>query len=163
VDYDRVLRDALEGAEETAIHEESLRLAYVEGFRRGTASARERLLGDLRYPHGRDHFVVDAAYVLKYDRLQAVFEAVPAEVVPEAVAVAPLETEAATSEPPFNESFDARDWARAFVATVHEQPGIPTDEETMLGWFANAIMRGWDERERRLTLPVTDEPAPEAV
>lgn len=42
-------------------------------------------------------------------------------------------------------SFDARDWAKAFVAHVHQYPGIPTDEATMTGWFANALMRGFDE------------------
>ncbi len=45
-------------------------------------------------------------------------------------------------------SFDARDWARHFVAHVKAYPGIPLDEETMTGWFANAIMRGWDECDR---------------
>lgn len=49
----------------------------------------------------------------------------------------------------FSQSFDARDWARSFVASVREKPDLPTDEYTMVGWFANAIMRGWDERERR--------------
>ncbi len=42
-------------------------------------------------------------------------------------------------------SFDARDWARAFVAHVTAKPSIATDEETMIGWFANALMRGYDE------------------
>lgn len=42
-------------------------------------------------------------------------------------------------------SFDARDWARAFVAHVKANPAIATDEETMATWFANALMRGYDE------------------
>lgn len=46
-------------------------------------------------------------------------------------------------------SFDARDWAKAFVkiaATV----GYPDmDEEWMVTWFANALMRGFDEHARR--------------
>jgi hypothetical protein len=37
-------------------------------------------------------------------------------------------------------SFDARDWARAFCK---QYPAI--DEHVMLGWFANALMRGYDE------------------
>lgn len=45
----------------------------------------------------------------------------------------------------FTQSFDARDWAAAFVARVKENPGIASDEATMLGWFANALMRGYDE------------------
>lgn len=48
------------------------------------------------------------------------------------------------SETPFNDSMDARDWARAFVEHVNKNPDIATDEGTMIGWFANAIMRGYD-------------------
>jgi len=46
---------------------------------------------------------------------------------------------------PFNSSFDARVWADAFVSFVEKNPRIATDRETMLGWFANALMRGYDE------------------
>src|SRR5437016_4752462 len=42
-------------------------------------------------------------------------------------------------------SFDGRDWAREFVEHVRAKPSIATDEETMLCWFANAIMAGYDE------------------
>lgn len=45
----------------------------------------------------------------------------------------------------FYRSFDARVWARAFVAHVQRNQSIATDEETMTTWFANAIMRGYDE------------------
>lgn len=38
-------------------------------------------------------------------------------------------------------SFDARDWAEAFV---ERYPSVPLDEAT--AWFANALMRGYDER-----------------
>ncbi len=48
----------------------------------------------------------------------------------------------------FTQSFDAKDWAKAFIARVHRNPEIPTDEGCMLGWFANAIMRGFDEANR---------------
>jgi len=48
----------------------------------------------------------------------------------------------------FRDSFDARDWAKAFVEYVKANPSIATDEETMVGWFANAIMRGYDEYPR---------------
>ena len=37
-------------------------------------------------------------------------------------------------------SFDARDWAEAFCK---HNPGA--DEANMVGWFANALMRGFDE------------------
>lgn len=56
-----------------------------------------------------------------------------------------------TSFPPGGEilkSFDARDWARAFVAHAQWNPAIPLDEETMTGWFANALMCGYDEHAR---------------
>jgi hypothetical protein len=37
-------------------------------------------------------------------------------------------------------SFDARDWAKAFCKVCPD-----VDEGLMLGWFANALMRGYDE------------------
>ena len=40
-------------------------------------------------------------------------------------------------------SFEARDWAEAFVK-MHGG-----DEELMLTWFANALMRGYDEHASR--------------
>jgi hypothetical protein len=42
-------------------------------------------------------------------------------------------------------SFDARDWAEAFcrIAADLGHPGI--DEGWMISWFANALMRGYDE------------------
>jgi hypothetical protein len=46
-------------------------------------------------------------------------------------------------------SFDAVVWAKAFVETVEKNGTIPLDRETMTTWFANALMRGWDERVRR--------------
>lgn len=45
-------------------------------------------------------------------------------------------------------SFDARDWAAAFMEKFsHRKNEI--DESVMLGWFANALMRGYDERQKR--------------
>ena len=49
----------------------------------------------------------------------------------------------------FAQSFDASVWAKAFLAHVKANPAIATDEGTMLGWFANAIMRGYDEYARQ--------------
>jgi hypothetical protein len=50
----------------------------------------------------------------------------------------------------------AQDWARAFIDMLTEQEGegaqLPVDEGTMIGWFANAIMTGYDagaEHERK--------------
>ena len=43
---------------------------------------------------------------------------------------------------------DAQVWAKAWLETISENPGIPTDEGTMIGWFANAIMAGYDHGRR---------------
>uniref|UniRef100_A0A6M3IE39 Phage protein n=1 Tax=viral metagenome TaxID=1070528 RepID=A0A6M3IE39_9ZZZZ len=40
---------------------------------------------------------------------------------------------------------DAKVWAEEFVKIVKKKPSITTDEGTMIGWFANAIMTGYDE------------------
>lgn len=67
-----------------------------------------------------------------------------------------------TRDESFTQSFDARVWARAFVEYVRRNPSIATSESTMLGWFANALMRGYDEHaNRRAGAPseeVTDVP-----
>jgi hypothetical protein len=42
-------------------------------------------------------------------------------------------------------SFDARVWAKDFVEHAKANPAIATDPETMLAWFASALMRGHDE------------------
>jgi hypothetical protein len=41
-------------------------------------------------------------------------------------------------------SFDARDWAEAFCAQFPE-----VEEGMMVTWFANALMRGFDEARMR--------------
>lgn len=51
-------------------------------------------------------------------------------------------------------SFDARDWAGAFCKSAtqlgYRSPeGKPVDEGWMIGWFANALMRGFDEHAAR--------------
>lgn len=45
-------------------------------------------------------------------------------------------------------SFDARDWAEAFC---RQYPAI--GEDVMIGWFANALMRGFDEAGKWLLAP----------
>ena len=52
-------------------------------------------------------------------------------------------------------SFDAQDWAKAFCKIANEHgyknaKGEPIDEGWMVSWFANALMRGFDEREARM-------------
>jgi hypothetical protein len=58
-----------------------------------------------------------------------------------------------SSEAPHNpacmQSFDARDWAYDFRETAKSLGYCDMDEGWLLGWFANAIMRGFDEAERR--------------
>ena len=59
-----------------------------------------------------------------------------------------LDRETPEPDQSFTQSFQAEPWALAFIAIVRRNPSIATDEGTMLGWFANAIMRGYDERVR---------------
>ena len=51
-------------------------------------------------------------------------------------------------KPAWQASFDARDWAKEFMRSCKQSPivgAVAPDEETMVGWFANALMRGYDE------------------
>lgn len=43
---------------------------------------------------------------------------------------------------------DAQVWAKRWHEIITEHPAIPTDEGAMIGWFANAIMAGYDEGRR---------------
>jgi hypothetical protein len=43
-----------------------------------------------------------------------------------------------------HDTMDAQIWTTEWLKTIKEHPEIPTDEGTMLGWFANAIMAGYD-------------------
>jgi hypothetical protein len=49
-------------------------------------------------------------------------------------------------------SFDARDWSSAFCKIAKAQ-GHDLDQEWVTGWFANALMRGWDEHAVRCAKP----------
>ena len=44
-------------------------------------------------------------------------------------------------------SFDARDWAIAFMATFADRRD-EIDETVLITWFANALRRGYDEHAR---------------
>lgn len=75
---------------------------------------------------------------------------------------AAFEGEWAASGRPDNErpdwplpSFDAKDWAEAFckIATdlgYRDAEGKPIDEGWMIAWFANSLMRGYDQRSSEL-------------
>lgn len=39
---------------------------------------------------------------------------------------------------------NAQVWVDKWFETIKEHPDIPTDPGTMIGWFANAIMCGYD-------------------
>lgn len=41
-------------------------------------------------------------------------------------------------------NMDGKVWAEEFVKMVKKKSSIATDEGTMIGWFANAIMAGYD-------------------
>lgn len=45
----------------------------------------------------------------------------------------------------FYRSFDARVWAERFVEIARQDPAIALDSEVMQTWFANALMRGYDQ------------------
>lgn len=49
-------------------------------------------------------------------------------------------------------SFDARDWAKAFCDAKKTQgwTAADIDESLMTTWFANALMRGYDEHAANL-------------
>ena len=62
----------------------------------------------------------------------------------------------------FAQSFDAKDWAKAFMEIMGDRRD-EIDEEAMIGWFANAIMRGYDEypaRNDASAIPATGSSAP---
>lgn len=46
------------------------------------------------------------------------------------------------------DTFDANVWVEEWMKTIKKHPKIPTDEGAMLGWFANAIMAGYDAGRR---------------
>lgn len=41
-------------------------------------------------------------------------------------------------------TMDAQVWADEWLKTIAERPEIATDRDTMIGWFSNAIMAGYD-------------------
>ena len=49
-------------------------------------------------------------------------------------------------------SFDAKDWAKEFCRIARIK-GLDIDEGWMIGWFANALMRGFDEGVSRVLRP----------
>ena len=48
---------------------------------------------------------------------------------------------------------DAKVWATEWMRRIQKNPAIATDKDCMLGWFANAIMAGYDTAQARGTKP----------
>lgn len=47
------------------------------------------------------------------------------------------------------QTIDAEVWAKEWLRIIEKNPSIPMDAGCMIGWFANAIMAGFDEANRR--------------
>lgn len=41
-------------------------------------------------------------------------------------------------------TIEPREWADEWLKTIAEHPEVPFDRAAMIGWFANAIMAGYD-------------------
>ncbi len=54
-----------------------------------------------------------------------------------------------THPTPLHEDMDAQRWAKEFMQILDAHHNIEVDEGFMLGWFANAIMCGYDTANRR--------------
>ena len=52
--------------------------------------------------------------------------------------------------------FDAREWAKEFALTIAEYPQVPNDEETMVTWFAGALMAGHDHARREYNTDILE-------
>ena len=50
----------------------------------------------------------------------------------------------AVREQKWPHTVDAQVWAKEWMKTIKEHPEIANDEGAMIGWFANAIMAGYD-------------------
>lgn len=64
-------------------------------------------------------------------------------------------------EKPFPNTIDARTWTKNWLETIKLHPLVPFDEGTMICWFANAIMSGWDEANRRRDIADSSDLQPE--
>jgi hypothetical protein len=51
---------------------------------------------------------------------------------------------------------DARKWALEFQSIAKEKYNVTLDEAWLIGWFANAIMAGFDEGGRRASEAMLD-------
>jgi hypothetical protein len=62
---------------------------------------------------------------------------------------------------PWPQTFDGQTWAKEFIRHVQQRPEIATDEGTMIAWFANAIMVGYDRAKQEPNNDLTGSLKPE--
>jgi len=60
-----------------------------------------------------------------------------------------LEVARGVAEQRWPHTMDARIWAIEWAKQIAKTPQIATDEGAMIGWFANAIMAGYDTAKQR--------------
>lgn len=48
-----------------------------------------------------------------------------------------------------HDTTDSRVWTKEWLRIIKKNPSIPKDEGTMIGWFANALMAGYDAAKRK--------------
>jgi hypothetical protein len=56
-----------------------------------------------------------------------------------------------------SQTVDARVWAKEWLKTIEKNPSIPSDEGTMIEWFANAIMAGHDDCYQKYHFAMTED------
>lgn len=98
-------------------------------------------------------------FVLSADEFRKKFEMAGEVVVsgldghPKKMGVGKMRSVLTSSEPdedvgndnlPWPQTMDAAVWAKVFIKTATLYPSLPADEGSMIGWFANAIMVGYD-------------------
>lgn len=62
-----------------------------------------------------------------------------------------------TDTRPLPHNVDARVWAREWLRTIEQNPQVPTDHDTMVTWFSNAIMAGYDDAMRKVQNDAIDD------
>jgi hypothetical protein len=60
-------------------------------------------------------------------------------------------------KPNLTQTLDAQVWAKEWLKTIKKNPSIPTDEGTMISWFSNAIMAGYDACYNKYKFALTED------
>ena len=61
------------------------------------------------------------------------------------------------SEVNLSQTVDARVWAKEWLKTIKKKPSTPTDEGTMIEWFSDAIMAGYDDCYKKYHFAMTED------